>query len=198
MHYVRLTGSDLREFKSYTENFGLVDPRAPHLMLWTKRGVARHAKMLDTDQAWDAFEALERAYFDRAVRPDVTEVLNDPAVLRQTLADYADKVIELQPKADAYDLIADTTDTYAITDAAKMLGQKPKDLFAWMNQNRWIYRRAGCRYWLAYEAKTRSGHMEHVYHDVEKGDGVLRSYVQPRVTGKGLSRLADAFSGEVA
>ncbi|MDL9985518.1 hypothetical protein QS817_20565, partial [Providencia rettgeri] len=30
---------------------------------WTERGAARHAKMLDTDNAWDVFEALEDFYF---------------------------------------------------------------------------------------------------------------------------------------
>lgn len=33
------------------------------LILWTERGAARHAKMLDTNQAWDIFEQLEDCYF---------------------------------------------------------------------------------------------------------------------------------------
>ena len=32
-------------------------------MLWTVRGAARHAKMLETDMAWDVFEMLEDSYF---------------------------------------------------------------------------------------------------------------------------------------
>ncbi|MDR8143073.1 hypothetical protein XC08_22250, partial [Acinetobacter baumannii] len=31
----------------------------------TERGAARHAKMLDTDQAWEVFEQLEDCYFVR-------------------------------------------------------------------------------------------------------------------------------------
>ena len=35
------------------------------LILWTERGAARHAKMLETDQAWEVFERLEDCYFSR-------------------------------------------------------------------------------------------------------------------------------------
>lgn len=34
------------------------------LILWTERGAACHAKMLETDQAWDVFETLEECYFN--------------------------------------------------------------------------------------------------------------------------------------
>ena len=43
----------------------MVNKRVSHLTLWTERGAARHAKMLDTDQAWDIFEQLEDCYFRR-------------------------------------------------------------------------------------------------------------------------------------
>ncbi len=33
------------------------------LYLWTRRGAMRHAKMLNTDKAWDVFEMLEDSYF---------------------------------------------------------------------------------------------------------------------------------------
>ncbi|EOV4290520.1 P22AR C-terminal domain-containing protein, partial [Escherichia coli] len=35
------------------------------LILWTERGAARHAKMLETDQAWEVFEKLEDCYFSQ-------------------------------------------------------------------------------------------------------------------------------------
>lgn len=66
-HFFKLDGDDLRQFKElHKPSFrGLVEisPRAKHLTLWTERGAARHAKMLDTDQAWEVFEKLEDAYF---------------------------------------------------------------------------------------------------------------------------------------
>lgn len=62
-HYFKLEGIDLKEFKNKVTNSDLVASRAKHLILWTERGAARHAKMLETDRAWDVFEKLEDFYF---------------------------------------------------------------------------------------------------------------------------------------
>lgn len=50
-----LEGVELREFKTSLTSSKLVSQNARHLFLWTERGAARHAKMLDTEQAWDVF-----------------------------------------------------------------------------------------------------------------------------------------------
>ncbi|EDM0593753.1 ORF6N domain-containing protein [Salmonella enterica subsp. enterica] len=64
-HYFKLEGGELREFKNKVTQSNLVAPRAKHLILWTERGAARHAKMLETDQAWEVFEKLEDCYFSQ-------------------------------------------------------------------------------------------------------------------------------------
>ncbi|EOV7311415.1 Rha family transcriptional regulator [Escherichia coli] len=45
---------------------------ARSLILWTERGAARHAKMLETDQAWDVFERLEDCYFSQNAQTAAT------------------------------------------------------------------------------------------------------------------------------
>ena len=66
-HYFKLEGDTLQSFrKNFPE---ALDKFAPLLYLWTKRGAARHAKMLNTDRAWEVFEALEDNYFDRPANP---------------------------------------------------------------------------------------------------------------------------------
>lgn len=64
-HYFKLTGSILRELKRKVtqSNSVKIARNVNALILWTERGAARHAKMLDTDNAWDVFEALEDFYF---------------------------------------------------------------------------------------------------------------------------------------
>ncbi len=69
-HFHKLTGSILKEFKNWLtqsklvyKGASIISKHAKSLILWTERGAARHAKMLDTDQAWDVFEALEDFYF---------------------------------------------------------------------------------------------------------------------------------------
>lgn len=61
-HYILLQGEELREFKrNYAES---VSANINKLYLWTDRGAARHAKILDTDEAWEVYEELEDNYFN--------------------------------------------------------------------------------------------------------------------------------------
>ena len=64
-HYFRLEGAELKSFKKQVENFDLpVSKFASAMYLWTKRGAARHSKMLGTERAWDVFDELEESYFN--------------------------------------------------------------------------------------------------------------------------------------
>lgn len=63
-HYFKVTGSELNDLR--TSQRGLqISPKTRSLILWTERGAARHAKMLETDQAWEVFEKLEDCYFSQ-------------------------------------------------------------------------------------------------------------------------------------
>lgn len=67
-HFFKLENGELREFKKSLSSLKLpceIPRQAKSLMLWTERGAARHAKMLDTDQSWEVFEKLEDCYFSR-------------------------------------------------------------------------------------------------------------------------------------
>ncbi len=68
-HFFKIVGQELRDFvsslKLLTNSKVQISPKTRNLILWTERGAARHAKMLDTDQAWDIFEQLEDCYFHR-------------------------------------------------------------------------------------------------------------------------------------
>ena len=64
-HYFKIEKNELREFKNRPETIGLVGKNARALILWTERGAARHAKMLETDRAWEVFEKLEDCYFSQ-------------------------------------------------------------------------------------------------------------------------------------
>lgn len=65
-HYHKLEGAELKAFKHRLSLSYPVEKQARSVMLWTERGAARHAKMLDTDAAWDVFEKLEDCYFGQA------------------------------------------------------------------------------------------------------------------------------------
>ena len=63
VHYFKLTGTALREFKNRVETFGVVGTRARSLYLWTEQGALLHCKMLNTDAAWKVFKDLSNFYF---------------------------------------------------------------------------------------------------------------------------------------
>ncbi|MDQ2263208.1 ORF6N domain-containing protein [Acinetobacter baumannii] len=67
-HFFKIVGQELKDFVSSLKllaNSPTISNKVRSLILWTERGAARHAKMLDTDQAWEVFEQLEDCYFVR-------------------------------------------------------------------------------------------------------------------------------------
>ncbi|EON7952944.1 ORF6N domain-containing protein [Escherichia coli] len=101
-HFFKVVGNDLKELRvtlsnsqnlrvtlSNSQNLqpslrGLqISPKARSLILWTERGAARHAKMLETDRAWEVFEKLEDCYFSQKIPeqlqlPESTLSINYP------------------------------------------------------------------------------------------------------------------------
>ena len=76
-HFFIITRGELKEFRLQVENFySQISPKVRALTLWTERGAARNAKMLDSDLAWDVFELLEETFF-RVVRPDSSPTPDD-------------------------------------------------------------------------------------------------------------------------
>lgn len=81
-HFYKLEGDALKQFKIDTndeaKSFG-VAPSVNVLYLWTQRGAARHAKMLNNDTAWEIYELLEDTYFKQAEKKDAVtgEVVSD-------------------------------------------------------------------------------------------------------------------------
>lgn len=65
-HFFKVAGDALKNLRvalNESQNEVKISPKTRSLILWTERGAARHAKMLETDQAWDVFERLEDCYF---------------------------------------------------------------------------------------------------------------------------------------
>lgn len=65
-HFFKIQGNELKALRlQLTNSKSQISPKTRALILWTERGAARHAKMLDTDQAWEVFEKLEDCYFTK-------------------------------------------------------------------------------------------------------------------------------------
>ena len=96
-HFYSLSGNELREFKHSVEIFDSVKiaQNVNALTLWTERGAARHAKMLNSDKAWDMFELLEETFF-RVSAQQPTDGLLSPD-LRAELKALVDAKLSMFP-----------------------------------------------------------------------------------------------------
>lgn len=99
------------------------------------------------------------------------------------------------PKAEALDRIATADGSLCLTDAAKELQVRPKDLIGYLSSNHWIYKRAGGTNWIAYQDRIQSGVLEHKSVVLIDCEGRERIRDQVRVTAKGLTRLSELLNG---
>jgi phage antirepressor YoqD-like protein len=136
---------------------------------------------------------------------DPVLALNDPAWLRNALGVYTEKVIALEAankemSADvaALDRISKADGSLNVTEAAKALQMRPKDMFSYLNAHGWIYRRAGAEHWLGYQSRVQAGDLEHKVTTVLRADGSEKITEQVRVTPRGLAKLAKLFPSAVA
>lgn len=111
---------------------------------------------------------------------------------------------ELESPAAAWNALSNADGDFTISDAAKILGRDgkcpgPRQMFAWLETNGWIFRRGGR--WQAMQTAVNAGFLvERVtsgYFDQSTGE---RKQGKPevRVTAKGLERLRDLLADERA
>ncbi|EAT7030445.1 ORF6N domain-containing protein [Salmonella enterica] len=93
-HYFKIEGDELRAMKHEVtqSNSVKIARNVRSLILWTERGAARHAKMLETDQAWEVFEKLEDCYFGQHKNRELPAVGLGPLNIDVLLAIRDDKV----------------------------------------------------------------------------------------------------------
>ena len=136
----------------------------------------------------------------KAIATDPMAALNDPAIMRGLLLTYSEKNIALEAKVDeqapkvaGFNIISDADGSFCITDVAKAIQVRPKDLFQMLSTSRWVYRRAGGGGpWISYQHQMQRGTMTQKVTTVELSDGSRRATEQARVTPKGLAELSNS------
>lgn len=146
-------------------------------------------------QARQYFIEMEKV----AKSTDPMMLLNDPVYLRGALATYSERVIELTPKAEAFDRLATATEgAMNLTNAAKHLQMQPRAFTQFLFAHGWIYKRTVGSAWIAYQDKLQRGYLEHKAHPVTQPDGTEKIYPQVLVTAKGLAKLSTMLNKAVA
>jgi phage antirepressor YoqD-like protein len=194
-HYFKLEGEQLRELKDRVTNSDIVGRNANVLYLWTKRGAARHSKMLGTDRAWDMFDLLEESYFngnrpsyqiaDPIARAEAwIEEQKQIQALKIANKQQEQNIGELKPKADYTDTILRSKDTVPITSIAKDYGMSGKSMNKILHELGVIYRTAG--QWLLYAKYQAKGytHSKTIEYHNKQGD-VAGSTMYTEWTQKG-------------
>ena len=116
------------------------------------------------------------------------------AVLQATVERQKQQLAVAAPKAQALDRIAISDGALTITASAKVLQIRPKDLFAYLSQNRWVYKRPGSASYLGYQERTNAGDLEHKVTTVSRSDGSEKTVEQVLITPKGLTKLSASLN----
>ncbi|AQT85664.1 putative phage anti-repressor [Paenibacillus larvae subsp. larvae] len=105
-HFYILQGQELKDFKATRQ----IDDNlkfAPILYLWTEKGAWMHAKSLNTDRAWEAYEMLVDEYYRIKDVPTLSPNQAIAVALQQT-AQMITKLPELESRIDLLDQKVET------------------------------------------------------------------------------------------
>lgn len=145
----------------------------------------------------DAFNKMEAELSSRRVKPEFqipqtfSEALRLAADLEEQRAIEEQKRITAEsalavaePKAVALERISVSSGSLCITDAAKVLQVKPKELFQHLSAQKWIYKRGGVGTWIAFQDKIQGGFLEQKVTSVSRNGTSDKVVEQCRVTPK--------------
>ncbi|HCP5815970.1 TPA: phage antirepressor KilAC domain-containing protein [Escherichia coli] len=200
-HFFKVEGESLRELKHRVAlNYSVKIARnVRSLTLWTERGAARHAKMLETDQAWAFFEKLEDSYFRQKEQQPIAipqtlpealrlaaELAEQKQLLEQKAHQLNQQLVAAAPKVDFADRVS-VAKGILIGNFAKVVGLKQNALFVWLRENG-ILIASGGRKNVPFQQYINAGYftVKEVVLDDEDGYQIR---LTPQLTGKGQQWL---------
>ena len=198
-HYFKVEGTELNELRLCVNNLHVqISSKARSLTLWTEKGAARHAKILDTDQAWDVFEQLEEVYFSVKEKSHLPALPNfaDPAEAAIAWANQykatqaaQEQLAIAAPKAQALDVLSNSHGTETVDNCAHAMGIQPrKTLRPWMEKNNWIHKDKDGQ-WRAKSERIIAGHLKEASRVITDTSGTPHHKVTVYVTPKGKTLL---------
>lgn len=101
-----------------------------------------------------------------------------------------EKVIQLEPKAQAYDMVSSSKGLVCVSDAAKILQIPPHTFHYYLSRDAYIFMRRGK--WTPYALFINNGWMEVKL--VHARDGSGHSYRQTFITPLGVNKLRERYN----
>jgi phage antirepressor YoqD-like protein len=183
-HFISLSGEQKREFINRHE---IQDgsKNASVLYLWTEKGAWLHAKSLNTDQAWEAYELLVDEYYRMADQFKVpgtykeallqlVEQVEKTERLELANAQKEQIINELQPKATYYDLVLQNKSLLSISKIAKDYGLSAVALNKILHGLGIQYKQGDC--WLLYQRYADKGYTQSKTHAIDADLSKLHTY----------------------
>ncbi|WP_336288740.1 MULTISPECIES: phage antirepressor KilAC domain-containing protein [unclassified Bartonella] len=99
-------------------------------------------------------------------------------------------IAELKPKAEALESLKRSDGLFGLTEAAKVLEVRPKDLIDYLREHDWVYRRAPSSPLLPYQDKIKRGLMDCPTITIQRPDGTEKVLPSTKITTKGISILS--------
>lgn len=210
-HYFLLTGDELKAFKIANREF---QGSLNRLYLWTEKGAWLHAKSLNTDQAWEAYEMLVDEYYRLSSSLSKEQLIHQfglPANYKEALhhlAEYVDENDKLKQQIEndkekviLANAITTSDEGLLIEAAAKYMRQNGVNigrdrLFKWLRGKGYLVNRKGREWNMPTQKSLNRGLMKihcQLYYDSE---GELKTNRQVVVTGKGLMYFINSFLNE--
>ena len=187
-HFFILTGEYKRDFINHVQiDDGLKN--AQSIYLWTEKGALLHAKSLNTDEAWNAYETLVDNYFT------LHNIIYQPSYMIDDSIQRAQKWIEeqkekqhllvqnqqkdqkieeLQPKATYYDLILQTKSLLSVSQIAKDYGMSAISFNKLLHKLGIQYKQGDC--WLLYQKYADKGYTHKKTHVVDSEKSKVHTY----------------------
>jgi len=165
-------------------------PKRETLILVSGYSLSMRARIIDR---WQQLET-EAAKPVHLIPQSLPEALRLAADLAEQKAQAVAALAVAAPKAEALDRMAGADGSLCITDAAKVLKVRPKDLFQWLHANHWIFRRPGSGVWVGYADKVQLGLVEMIYTTVRGSDEQERTVERSKITPRGMTRLAQVLT----
>jgi len=123
-HFYKLIGDELREFKAIHQ----IDEHlkfASTLYLWTEKGAWLHAKSLNTDEAWDAYEMLVDEYYDiKESKIDTSQLSPELQMMNQMFQAVAKNELETKELKQEQEVIKRRLDNIDSLDTVGDLQQR--------------------------------------------------------------------------